>query len=293
MDSATVSDHFNPWRHNGGHSPFSLALDDRRRRTDRADHAGHLGADPTFRYNPAVIARRSPPWPASTRAGVPPGWAGERSTDRHRIPGQVARSSERFARLRCPAQLMRELWGEGGSTAKRRDLPHSGSASDVSPAAGCRSASPPGGVAVATSAGRAGAVHLRLPAGRRALHREAGAGRRREVRLAAGRDGHRRDESRSRDLHRRRLPGRAGERPVPGPALSLTPEQKHGVADPIEMERLADETSIDQVAWRWITVTGDPDGRWPGWPTTSGTGLNHVFPRPGFRSAPVPGVVRA
>ena len=25
MDSATVSDHFNPWRHNGGHSPFSLA----------------------------------------------------------------------------------------------------------------------------------------------------------------------------------------------------------------------------------------------------------------------------
>lgn len=25
MDSATVSDHFQPWRHNGGHAPFSLA----------------------------------------------------------------------------------------------------------------------------------------------------------------------------------------------------------------------------------------------------------------------------
>ncbi|MCW3472634.1 glucose-6-phosphate dehydrogenase (coenzyme-F420), partial [Rhodococcus pyridinivorans] len=23
MDSATVSDHFQPWRHNGGHAPFS------------------------------------------------------------------------------------------------------------------------------------------------------------------------------------------------------------------------------------------------------------------------------
>lgn len=25
MVSATVSDHFQPWRHNGGHAPFSLA----------------------------------------------------------------------------------------------------------------------------------------------------------------------------------------------------------------------------------------------------------------------------
>ncbi|MDF3307691.1 glucose-6-phosphate dehydrogenase (coenzyme-F420), partial [Rhodococcus sp. T2V] len=25
MDSATVSDHFQPWRHEGGHAPFSLA----------------------------------------------------------------------------------------------------------------------------------------------------------------------------------------------------------------------------------------------------------------------------
>ena len=25
MDSATVSDHFQPWRHDGGHAPFSLS----------------------------------------------------------------------------------------------------------------------------------------------------------------------------------------------------------------------------------------------------------------------------
>src|SRR5215217_1566082 len=25
MDTAVVSDHFQPWRHNGGHAPFSLA----------------------------------------------------------------------------------------------------------------------------------------------------------------------------------------------------------------------------------------------------------------------------
>ena len=40
--------------------------------------------------------------------------------------------------------------------------------------------------------------------------------------------------------------------------LSLTAEQKHGVDDPLEMERLADELPIEQVAKRWI-VSADPD----------------------------------
>ncbi len=40
--------------------------------------------------------------------------------------------------------------------------------------------------------------------------------------------------------------------------LSLTPEQKHSVEDPIEMERMADELPIKQVAKRWI-VSSDPD----------------------------------
>jgi coenzyme F420-dependent glucose-6-phosphate dehydrogenase len=35
-------------------------------------------------------------------------------------------------------------------------------------------------------------------------------------------------------------------------ALSLTQEQKHAVHDPIEMQRLADELPIEQVAKRWI-----------------------------------------
>ena len=39
--------------------------------------------------------------------------------------------------------------------------------------------------------------------------------------------------------------------------LSLTAEQKHGVDDPVEMERLADELSDEQIAKRWI-VTSDP-----------------------------------
>jgi coenzyme F420-dependent glucose-6-phosphate dehydrogenase len=41
-------------------------------------------------------------------------------------------------------------------------------------------------------------------------------------------------------------------------ALALTPEQKSGVEDPIEMQRLADELPVEQAASRWIVST-DPD----------------------------------
>ena len=40
--------------------------------------------------------------------------------------------------------------------------------------------------------------------------------------------------------------------------LSLTAEQKHSVHSSVEMERLADELPIDQVAQRWI-IASDPD----------------------------------
>ncbi|MCB0901810.1 MAG: glucose-6-phosphate dehydrogenase (coenzyme-F420), partial [Actinobacteria bacterium] len=63
--------------------------------------------------------------------------------------------------------------------------------------------------------------------------------------------------------------------------LSLTPEQKHSVSDPIEMERLADELPIDQVARRWI-VSDDPDEAVARVADYLGYGLNHlVFHAPG------------
>jgi coenzyme F420-dependent glucose-6-phosphate dehydrogenase len=41
-------------------------------------------------------------------------------------------------------------------------------------------------------------------------------------------------------------------------ALSLTPEEKMSVEDPVEMERLADALPIERAAKRWIVST-DPD----------------------------------
>jgi coenzyme F420-dependent glucose-6-phosphate dehydrogenase len=41
-------------------------------------------------------------------------------------------------------------------------------------------------------------------------------------------------------------------------ALALSPEEKVGVEDPLEMERLADQLPAERVATRWIVST-DPD----------------------------------
>jgi len=41
-------------------------------------------------------------------------------------------------------------------------------------------------------------------------------------------------------------------------ALALTPEQKSGVDDPVEMQRLADELPVERTASRFIVST-DPD----------------------------------
>ena len=56
FNSVFVSDHFQPWKHTGGHAP-SLCLARRaRRRTSRAT-IGTSVATPTFRYHPSVVAQ--------------------------------------------------------------------------------------------------------------------------------------------------------------------------------------------------------------------------------------------
>jgi coenzyme F420-dependent glucose-6-phosphate dehydrogenase len=63
--------------------------------------------------------------------------------------------------------------------------------------------------------------------------------------------------------------------------LSLTPEQKHSVNSSSEMERLADELPIEQVAKRWI-VASDPDEAVAQIKPYLDAGLNHlVFHAPG------------
>jgi coenzyme F420-dependent glucose-6-phosphate dehydrogenase len=64
-------------------------------------------------------------------------------------------------------------------------------------------------------------------------------------------------------------------------ALGLTAEQKSGVEDPVEMQRLADELSVEQTAKRFIVST-DPDEHVEKIKTYIDLGFNHlVFHAPG------------
>ena len=112
MDSATVSDHFQPWRHEGGHAPFSLAwMTAVGERTKRLV-LGTSVLTPTFRYNPAVIAQAFATmgclYPDRIFLGVGTGESlNEIATG---FEGEWPEFKERYARLRESVRLMRELW---------------------------------------------------------------------------------------------------------------------------------------------------------------------------------------
>ena len=112
MDSATVSDHFQPWRHEGGHAPFSLAwMTAVGERTKRLQ-LGTSVLTPTFRYNPAVIAQAFATmgclYPDRIFLGVGTGESlNEIATG---YEGEWPDFKERYARLRESVRLMRELW---------------------------------------------------------------------------------------------------------------------------------------------------------------------------------------
>jgi coenzyme F420-dependent glucose-6-phosphate dehydrogenase len=57
FDFVFTSDHFQPWRHTGGHAPFSLAwLGALGARLERIA-IGTSVLTPTFRYHPSIVAQ--------------------------------------------------------------------------------------------------------------------------------------------------------------------------------------------------------------------------------------------
>ncbi len=283
MDSATVSDHFNPWRHEGGHAPFALSW-----MTAVGERTKHitLGTSvltPTFRYNPAVIAQAFATmgclYPGRVFLGVGTGEAlNEIATG---FVGEWPDFKERFARLRESVKLMRELWW-GERVDFDGEFYHLKGASiyDV-PDGGIPVYIAAGGPVVAKYAGRAGDGFICTSGKGRELYADQLIPAVRAGAEAAERDF---------DAIDRMIEIKISYDPDPVLALdntrfwaplSLTAEQKHSVHDPIEMERLADELPIEQVARRWI-VSSDPDEAVEKVADYVGYGLNHlVFHAPG------------
>ena len=113
LDSAVVSDHFLPWRHEGGHAPSAMAwITAVGERTSRIQ-LGTSVLTPTFRYNPAVLAQTWASlgllYPGRVMLGVGTGEAlNEIAVSGREWP----EFKERFARLREAVRLMRALWAD-------------------------------------------------------------------------------------------------------------------------------------------------------------------------------------
>ncbi|UAK36602.1 glucose-6-phosphate dehydrogenase (coenzyme-F420) [Gordonia bronchialis] len=283
MDSVAVSDHFQPWRHNGGHAPFSLAwMAAVGERTKRVQ-IGTSVMTPTFRYNPAVIAQAFASmgcmYPGRIMLGVGTGEAlNEYAAG---FQGEWPEFKERFARLREAIRLMRELWtgdevnfdGEYYHTqgAYMYDVPEQPIPVYVAA----------GGPVVARYAGRAGDGFICTSGKGADLYQEKLIPAVKEGAEKAERDFEAIDRMIEIKISYDPDPQLALENTRFWAPLSLTPEQKHSVNSSTEMERLADELPIEQVAKRWI-VASDPDEAVEKVKFYTECGLNHlVFHAPG------------
>ncbi len=283
FESVTVSDHFQPWRHNGGHAPFSLAWMAAVGERTKHIQLGTSVMTPTFRYNPAVIAQAFATmgclYPGRVILGVGTGEALNEIATGFR--GEWPAFKERLARLREAVDLMRQLWvGDRVSFEGEYYRTDGASIYDV-PDGGIPVYIAAGGPIVARYAGRAGDGFICTSGKGMDLYTDKllpalaeGAGQ-------AGRNVEDIDRMIEIKVSYDTDPELALENTRFWAPLSLTAEHNHSIEDPIEMEALADALPIDQVARRWI-VGSDPDEVVAQVKPYIDAGLNHlVFHGPG------------
>jgi len=259
LDSAVVSDHFLPWRHEGGHAPFALAwLAAVGERTSRIQ-LGTSVLTPTFRYNPAVIAQAFATLAVLHEGRVVLGVGTGEALNEIAVSGREwPEFKERFARLREAVTLMRELWSSDEVDFDGEYYRTVGASIYDRPADPVPVYIAAAGPAVARYAGRAGDGFICTSGKGMELYTEKLLPAVQEGLEAAGRASGDVERMIEIKLSYDRDPDRALENTRFWAPLSLTPEQKHSVGSSREMEQLADALPIEQVAKRWI-VASDPD----------------------------------
>jgi coenzyme F420-dependent glucose-6-phosphate dehydrogenase len=264
FESVAVSDHFQPWRHTGGHAPFSLAWMAAVGERTKQIRIGTSVMTPTFRYNPAVIAQAFATlgclYPDRVFLGVGTGEALNEIATGFRGAGTQSWPDfrERFARLREAVQLMRGLWsGERATFEREYYSTHDASIYDA-PVEGVPVYIAAGGPVVAKYAGRAGDGFICTSGKGRELYVDQLIPAVKEGSTAADRDFSSIDRMIEIKLSYEENLDTALDNTRFWSPLSLSKEQKHDITDPVEMEAAADALPIEQIAKRWIVGT-DPD----------------------------------
>jgi len=283
MESVAVSDHFQPWRHEGGHAPFSLTWMAAVGERTKTIQIGTSVMTPTFRYNPAVLAQAFASmgvmYPGRIMLGVGTGEAlNEIATG---WTGEWPEFKERFARLRESVDLMRRLWtedrvnfdGEYYKTVDASIYDRPETPIPVYVAAG--------GPVVARYAGRAGDGFICTSGKGMSLYTDELIPAVKEGAEKTERDYAAIDKMIEIKLSYDTDPKVALENTRFWAPLALGKEQKHDITDPIEMEKAADALPIEQIASRWI-VGSDPDEVVAGVKQYVDAGFTHlVFHAPG------------
>jgi coenzyme F420-dependent glucose-6-phosphate dehydrogenase len=259
FDSVFVSDHFQPWKHTGGHAPFSLAWLGALGARARRILIGTSVITPTFRYHPAVVAQAMGTlgvlFPERVILGV---GTGESLNEVPAVGIKWPGFKERQSRLRESILLMRRLWTEErvsfdgtfyrtekATIYDRPSRPVPIYVAASGPSAATLAGELADGFICTSGKGMELYRDTLLPAvatGLRVSGRdEASIDRMIELKVSFGKD---LQQCREETRH--------------WAALALSSEEKTGVTDPLELERLAAALPLERAASRWIIST-DPD----------------------------------
>ena len=257
FELAGVSDHFQPWRHHGGHSPAALPWLGAAGQRTSSMVLGTSVLTPTLRYHPSVIAQAF-----ATLGCLSPGrvflgvGTGEALNETPVTGGEFPARKERRLRLAEAIELIRQLWTDErvdfeGSWYRTRKATIYDRPDEPVPIYVAAS-----GPLAAKLAGRVGDGFICTSGKDPALYDELLA------KVVEGAEAAGRDPARIRHMIEIKVsydrdPERAITNTHPWAALALKPEQKEGIEDPMEMERVADE-NLDQAHTRFI-VSDDPE----------------------------------
>jgi coenzyme F420-dependent glucose-6-phosphate dehydrogenase len=259
FDSVFISDHFQPWRHTGGHAPFSMAWMGALGAGTKRVAIGTSVLTPTFRYHPSIVAQAFATleclFPERVILGI---GTGESLNEVPATGLAWPEPKERTARLKEAVKLIRTLWtedrvsfrGEYYRTEKATiyDRPKTMPPIYIA-GAGPLISKYAGQVAdgfICTS-GKAPELYRdtllpNVAAGLEVAGRQLDAiDRMIEMKVSF-------DTDREKAMQDTRY----------WAALALSPEEKMAVEDPLEMEQLADRLPAERAAKRWLVST-DPE----------------------------------
>ena len=258
FDSVFVSDHLQPWRHDGGHAPAALPWLGALVASTRRILVGTSVLTPTFRYHPVVVAQAFATLGCLAPGRVILGVGSGESLNEVALGIGWPDGKERFARLKEAVTLIRRLFTEErvsfsgafyrtdrATIYDRPEQPVPLYIGASGPSATRLAGRVADGFITTSGKGRELYTDTLLPAvaegAARAGRTVADLDLMIEVKVSF-------DPDRERALADTRH----------WAALALSPDEKTGVDDPVRMQHLADALPVERTASRWI-VSDDPD----------------------------------